>query len=279
MQTKRQRFLDRIQALPLGSFLVFGIKQAWAALFGGLLLGAIILTKLVELPWLGRYDWLFIIAIIIQIGMLAFRLEQPREVLTILVFHLVGLAMEVYKTSNLIGSWQYPETAFFHVAGVPLFSGFMYAAVGSYIARAWRVLELEFSGYPRRLYTLLLAVAIYVNFFSHHFAPDLRWLLFAVTALLYGRTIVAYRLNSHIHRMPILLGFVLIASFIWLAENIGTITKTWLYPSQVDHWHLVSAQKLVSWFLLMIISFIMVDLLHYAYARRGNRTLRPLQRK
>ncbi len=267
MQANRQRFLDRVQDLPMGAFLVFGIKQAWAALFGGLLLGAIILTKFVELPWVSRYDWLFILAIIIQLGMLAFRLERPREVLTILVFHLVGLAMEVYKTSNLIGSWQYPETSFFHVAGVPLFSGFMYAAVGSYIARAWRVLELELSNYPRHLYTALLAIAIYVNFFSHHFAPDLRWLLFAITALLYGRTIVRFRLNRLLHHMPLLIGFVLIASFIWLAENIGTITRTWLYPSQVDHWHIVSVQKLGSWFLLMIISFIMIDLLHYLYAQ------------
>lgn len=277
MQTSRQRFLNKVQALPLGTVLIFGIKQAWAALFGGLLLSAIILTKFIGLPWLERYDWLFVIAIAVQIGMLAFRLERPREVLTILIFHLVGLGMEVYKTSSLIGSWQYPDAAFFHVAGVPLFSGFMYAAVGSYIARAWRVLALDFSHYPRRLYTLLLALAIYVNFFSHHFAPDIRWLLFALTALLYGRTIVSFRLNQRPHRMPLLIGFVLIALFIWLAENIGTITKTWLYPSQVEYWHIVSLQKLGSWFLLMIISFIMVDLLHFAYDQRCKSTLRELQ--
>lgn len=277
MQTSRQRFLNKVQALPLGTVLIFGIKQAWAALFGGLLLSAIILTKFIELPWLKRYDWLFVIAIAVQIGMLAFRLERPREVLTILIFHLVGLAMEVYKTSSLIGSWQYPDAAFFHVAGVPLFSGFMYAAVGSYIARAWRVLALDFSHYPRRLYTLLLALAIYVNFFSHHFAPDIRWLLFALTALLYGRTIVSFRLNQRPHRMPLIIGFMLIALFIWLAENIGTITKTWLYPSQVEYWHIVSLQKLGSWFLLMIISFIMVDLLHYIYEQRGKTTPRAMQ--
>ncbi len=31
-------------------------------------------------------------------------------------------------------SWIYPEALFLRIAGVPLFSGFMYAAVGSYIA-------------------------------------------------------------------------------------------------------------------------------------------------
>lgn len=265
MRTRWQHILDQIYTWPMGTFLVFGIKQAWAALFGGLLLCAIIFTKLVELPWLSRYDWLFVLAILIQIGMLVFRLERPREVLTILVFHFVGLAMEMFKTSSFIGSWEYPGYAFFHVAGVPLFSGFMYAAVGSYIARSWRVLELEFHNYPRRIYTVLLGVAIYVNFFSHHFAPDLRWVLFAIIVLLYARTTVSYRLLTRIHRLPLLLAFVLIAFFIWLAENIGTITKTWLYPSQVVQWHFVSVHKLGAWVLLMIISFIMIDLLHYMY--------------
>lgn len=271
MPMKPQHIFDRVYALPMGALLVFGIKQAWAALFGGLLLIALIITKYVALPWLSRYDWLFLIAIAIQLGMLAFRLERPREVVTILVFHLVGLAMEVFKTSTLIDSWQYPDYALFHLAGVPLFSGFMYAAVGSYIARAWRVLELELSNYPRRVYTMLLGAAIYVNFFSRHFAPDLRWLLFVIIGLLYGRTVVTYRLNRRLHHMPLLIGFVLIASFIWLAENIGTITRTWLYPSQLEHWHLVSVQKLESWFLLMIISFIMIDLLYHFYRRHDSR--------
>lgn len=257
--------LDRVYTWPAGPVLVFGIKQAWAALFGGLLLIAIIVTKYIELPWLSRYDWLFLFAIIVQIGMLVFRLERPREVLTILVFHFVGLAMEIFKTSSLIGSWEYPDYAFFHVAGVPLFSGFMYAAVGSYIARAWRVLELEFHDYPKRLYTVLLGAAIYVNFFSHHFAPDIRWLLFGIVAVLYAHTTVSFRLSKHTHTMPLLLGFVLIALFIWLAENIGTFTRTWLYPSQVLKWHFVSLNKLGAWLLLMIVSFIMIDLLHYMY--------------
>lgn len=257
--------LDVVYTWPMGALLVFGIKQAWAALFGGLLLCAIVITKFVDLPWLSRYDWLFLIAIIIQAGMLIFRLERPREVLTVLLFHLVGLLMEIFKTSSLIDSWQYPGYAFFHVAGVPLFSGFMYAAVGSYIARAWRVLELEFTDYPRRLYTLLLAAAIYVNFFSHHFIADFRWLLIGLVAILYARTKVTYHLSRRTHQMPLLLGFALIALFIWVAENIGTITKTWLYPSQIEHWHLVSPQKFGSWLLLMIISFIMIDILHYIY--------------
>ncbi len=262
---ERQHFIDTIYRLPLGKILVFGIKQAWAAFFGALLLAAIIITKYVELPWLSRYDWLFVFAILVQLGMLAFRLERPREVVTILVFHLVGLAMEVFKTSSLIGSWQYPEYAFFHVGNVPLFSGFMYATVGSYIARSWRVLELDFSHYPNRIYTALLAAAIYINFFSHHFAADIRIILFAAIIVLYAKTWVSYRLNIIRHRMPLLLGFVLISLFIWLAENIATFTKTWLYPNQTTGWHMVGVEKIGAWFLLMIISFILIDSLHYFY--------------
>jgi uncharacterized membrane protein YoaT (DUF817 family) len=55
-----QKVLKRLHALPGGPLWVFIIKQAWAALFGGLMLGALIVTHYVELPWLARYDWLFV---------------------------------------------------------------------------------------------------------------------------------------------------------------------------------------------------------------------------
>lgn len=262
MQTSKQHILERVEGWPLGKLWVFGIKQAWAAIFGGLMLTAIIFTHFIDLPWLARADWLFLFAIAVQIVLLLTRLERPHEVITILVFHLVGLGMEVFKTSTMIGSWSYQGDAFFHVGNVPLYSGFMYAAVGSYIARSWRVMELTFAPYPRRLYTVLFALAVYINFFSHHFAPDIRWVLFAAAALLYGRTWVTYRLHVARHKMPLLLGFFFIALFIWIAENIATFTRTWLYPDQLTSWQFVSIQKIGSWFLLMIISFIMIDLLH-----------------
>src|SRR3712207_8122890 len=51
-------------------------------------------------------------------------------------FHLVGLALELYKVRQ--GSWSYPDTGLATVGGVPLYSGFMYAAVGSYVCQADR---------------------------------------------------------------------------------------------------------------------------------------------
>ena len=58
--------------------------------------------------------------------------------------------------------------------------------------------------------------------------------------------------------MPLVLAFLLVALFIWIAENIATWSGAWLYPSQLAGWQMVSLNKLVSWFLLMIISVVLV---------------------
>jgi uncharacterized membrane protein YoaT (DUF817 family) len=145
--------------------------------------------------------------------------------------------MEVFKTA--MGSWVYPESSVLRLGGVPLFTGFMYAAVGSYIARAWRLFDFRFVRHPPFAATAWLALAIYANFFAHHFLPDARWLLFAALGWLFGRTWILFRVR-HVHRrMPLLLGFVLVALFIWLAENLGTFAAAWRYPMQRHGWTLV----------------------------------------
>lgn len=246
----------------LVEFLVFGLKQAWACLFGGAMLGAIIVTRYYY-PFEGfltRFDFLFLFALTIQIFMLVARLETLGEAKVILIFHLVGTAMEVFKT--YAGSWSYPGEAFFHIGAVPLFSGFMYASIGSYIARISRIFDIRYRNYPPMWATILLCVAIYVNFFSHHYVWDIRYLLFAVTIGLYGRCMVHYRVFRFSHKMPMLLGFFLVALFIWIAENIGTWSKAWMYPGQENGWAMVSPAKLGAWYLLMIISFVLVTLVH-----------------
>ena len=242
-------------------FLVFGLKQAWACLFGGLMLGMILVTRLYW-PEIGlaRYDFWFLAALLIQIGMLVFRLETLSEAKVILIFHVVGTGMELFKTAA--GSWIYPEDALFRVGGVPLFSGFMYACVGSYMARIQRIFDIRFSHYPPVWATVLLALAIYINFFSHHFIFDFRFVLFAVLGLLYFRSSMHYRVFRFRHRMPMLLAFLLVALFIWIGENIGTWSRAWIYPDQRDGWSLVSWSKLGSWYLLMLISVVLVTLVH-----------------
>ena len=65
----------------------------------------------------------------------------------------------------------------------------------------------------------LLAVAAYLNFFTHHVIVDLRWVIAA--------------------------GFLIALS-------------TWRHPDQADGWHLVHAGKFGSWALLISLSFVLV---------------------
>jgi uncharacterized membrane protein YoaT (DUF817 family) len=243
-------------------FLLFGFKQAWACLFGALLLGLLLATYFLyptQAP-LARYDFLVIGAVLIQLGMLALRLECLDEAKVIIAFHIVGTVMELFKTAQ--GSWLYPEPSLLRIGAVPLFTGFMYGAVGSYIARIWRIFRFRFPHYPPRWTSWVLAVAIYVNFFAHHWLPDIRLILFAATGLLFWRTRVCFTVWREERWMPLLLGWFLVALFIWFAENIGTFSRAWIYPSQQHGWAMVSPGKLGAWYLLMIISFVLVELVH-----------------
>ena len=69
--------------------------------------------------------------------------------------------------------------------------------------------------------------------------------------------------------MPLLIGLILVALFIWFAENIATFAAAWVYPNQKDGWAMVSPAKLGAWFLLMILSYTMVAALHGVVRYRG----------
>lgn len=251
--------------LPFGlaEIIMFVLKQGWACLFGGLLLLAILLTKAIwQADWpLARYDALFLFAVLTQAAFLWLRLETWEEARVILLFHLTGTAMELFKIHA--GSWAYPEPGLFKLAGVPLFSGFMYASVGSYMARVIRIFEMRFAPYPPLWLTFLLAAAIYVNFFAHHFLPDIRLVLFAATVLLYGRTRISFRISHKDWWMPLPLAALFSSFALWVAENVGTATGTWLYSGQhPEHW--VSFAKLGSWYLLLYVAFATVTLVSHS---------------
>lgn len=256
-------------ARALHAFLVFGFRQAWVCLFGGLMVALLIATHFVYPTGatLTRYDFLTLAAVVIQVALVALRLETRDEVTVILLFHVAGTGMELFKTA--VGSWIYPEAAVLRIGGVPLFTGFMYASVGSYLARAIREFDLRFTGHPSLPVTAGLSAAIYANFFTHHYWLDLRYLLIALVALAFRRCQVYYRVSTRYHRMPMLLGFVLIALFIWLAENVGTFSHAWLYPEQRDGWTMVSTAKLGSWFMLTIMSYVIVTLVSRPRAWHG----------
>ncbi|MGO3506950.1 MAG: DUF817 family protein, partial [Brachybacterium tyrofermentans] len=63
-------------------------------------------------------------------------------------------------------------------------------------------------------------------------------------------------------RMPILVAFVGVAFFLWVAENVGTWAGAWIYPHQSAQWQLVPPTKFVAWLLLMMISVVLVTLVH-----------------
>lgn len=248
-------------------FLWFGLKQGWACLFGGLMLALIVGTFLLwPVVWpdgsapVSRYDFLVVGAVLIQIGMLALKLESREEAAVILLFHIAGTVMELFKTAQ--GSWIYPEDSLLRIGAVPLFSGFMYAAVGSYIARVQRIFHIQVTRYPPLWTTWILAAAIYVNFFAHHWLPDVRIALFAATVLLFGRGWFHFTADRTRRRMPLLAGYFLVALFIWFAENLGTFGRAWIYPTQEAGWTMVGLEKLGSWFLLMIISVVLVSIVH-----------------
>jgi uncharacterized membrane protein YoaT (DUF817 family) len=152
-----------------------------------------------------------------------------------------------------------PEPALAQIAGVPLFSGFMYASVGSFMARTIRIFDMRFTHFPPRWMTGLLAVAIYVNFFSHHYLPDMRIPLFAASVLIFWRVKIHFTTDRTTLDMPLTVAALLSAVFLWIAENIGTVTGTWVYPGQKT-WHMVSFAKLGSWYLLLYVSFVLVTL-------------------
>jgi uncharacterized membrane protein YoaT (DUF817 family) len=244
-------------------FLYFGIKEARACLFAGLFFIAVFCVPHTGVWGLPRYDALLLIALAIQAWMIWARLETVDELKAICLFHAVGFALEVFKTSSGIQSWAYPDFAYTKVLGVPLFSGFMYAAVGSYIIQAWRLFDLQVRHHPPYWMAALIAILIYANFFTHHYIGDYRWYIATCALGLYARSSVVFRPFDRERNMPLLLAFILIGFFIWFAENISTFFGIWKYPHQIGAWSAVHVGKWSSWSLLVVMTFTIVTSLKH----------------
>jgi uncharacterized membrane protein YoaT (DUF817 family) len=248
-------------------FLVFGLKQARACVFAGLFFVLLFLSHYLPLGPLPRYDFLFLASIAIQIILYLTKIETKDEIKTIALFHVIGLILELYKTHPSIGSWSYPEAGYLKIGTVPLYSGFMYAAVGSYISQAWRIMRLRLTGNVPYWPSAILGIVIYLNFFTNHFLPDIRWILIPLVFIVFLGVWVEFIVTTKTYRMPVSLSFLLIAFFIWIAENISTYLGAWKYPHQLTTWNIVSFHKITSWFLLVIISFILIANLKHFKAR------------
>lgn len=253
----RPRRIESLRRWAL-EFLYFGIKEARACLFVGLFMVAMLAMPRAGLLGIPRYDLLLVVAVGLQLWMVWARLETWDELKAVCLFHVVGFALEAFKVSSSIQSWSYPDFAYTKIFGVPLFSGFMYATIGSYMIQSWRLLDLRVRHHPPYWMAATIAILIYANFFTHHYIGDYRWYLAACALGLYSRTVVIFRPIDRDRKMPLLLAFVLIGFFIWLAENIGTFWGVWRYPNQLGAWSVVHLSKWSSWSLLVIMTFTIV---------------------
>lgn len=236
----------------------FALIQVQCCVFPIALVAGLALTIGVWSVWdppVARYDVLFGYALVVQLVLVAMRVETGRELAVICCFHLLGLGLEIFKTQ--MGSWGYPDPGLLRIAGVPAFSGFMYASVGSYICQAFWRFALRVSHYPAAA-MVVLAGCSYANFFTHHWLPDLRVVLALAFVAVLWRSRVWFRVGLRWYWMPLWAAFVLIGAALWVAENLATLLGAWRYPDKASGWHLVHVGKWGSWALLVSLSFALV---------------------
>lgn len=87
--------------------------------------------------------------------------------------------------------------------------------------------------------------------------------------IVFYRTVVKFTVRKNIYQMPIVVSFFLIGFFIWIAENIATFFGAWSYPNQEVAWTIVHFGKISSWFLLVVISIMIVAQLKLFYRDSG----------
>ncbi|MGZ3181487.1 MAG: DUF817 domain-containing protein [Telluria sp.] len=251
----------------LVEFLFFGLKEARCCLFVVAFFFGVLVVPRAGLAGIPRYDVLLLWAILLQAWMVWTGLETWDELKAICLFHVIGFALEAFKVSGSIRSWSYPDFAYSKILGVPLFAGFMYAGIASYIIQAWRLFDLRIRHHPPYWMAAAIALMVYANFFTHHYVGDYRWYLAACALGLYSRTTVIFRPLHRDRQMPLMLSFVLIGFFIWLAENIGTFWSVWRYPNQMGAWSMVHISKWSSWSLLVIMTFTIIASLKHIKAK------------
>ncbi|NOV02100.1 DUF817 domain-containing protein [Paenibacillus planticolens] len=235
---------------------IFTYHAALSCIFPVGIFVTLALSKLISIPGLPRYDFILAGCLLLQAFMYFSKLETKDELKVICVFHIIGIMLELFKVH--MGSWSYPEEAYSKWFGVPLYSGFMYASVASYICQAWRRMELSLHAYPPKWITVPFGACIYLNFFTHHFIFDVRYLLIVLLCFLFYSSKVRFKLAQISYSMPLVVSFLCTGFFIWIAENIATYFGAWRYPNQDHAWHFVHPTKIVAWFLLVIVSFVIV---------------------
>lgn len=245
----------------------FAGQQTAACFFALFILTSLFITRYYPLPGLPRYDYMLVFVLLMQLAMVwLFKIETVDELKVICLFHVLGTAMELFKVH--MGSWSYPGEAYSKVWGVPLYGGFMYASVASYITQSWRRLNVRLTNFPTAKINFVIGSLIYLNFFTHHFMYDFRYWLLAAVVWVYWHTRLHFIIAGEQFVMPVVLNFLLTGFFIWIAENIATFLGAWQYPNQANNWNLVHPGKVNAWLLLFIVSFLIVAQLKQVKAGR-----------
>ncbi len=122
---------------------------------------------------------------------------------------------------------------------------------------------MKFENYDHYFGSVVLCALIYLNFFTNHYIYDFRIFLIIAVFIFFRKTKIYYVVQKKVHMMYMNISFLLVAFFIWIAENISTYLGAWKYPDQIHEWSLVSTQKITSWFLMVIISAIIVAYLKH----------------
>jgi len=239
--------------------LVFSWKLICSSLFAWVFFLLLIFGKFVTTFWLHFYDFLFLSIFLTQVVFILTKFESWDDVKIILIFHILWFIMEAFKVHPWIGAWSYPDPWFFTLLNVPLYSGFMYSAVGSFIFKAWGNLQLKFTNFPKFKYIVPMAIITYINFFSHHILPDIRYIIVLCVVLVARKTFAWFSIRDKYYKMPVLLGLFFSWFFLWLAENIATFFWAWVYPYQNLWWTMVSWHKILSWFLFFIVSIVVIS--------------------
>jgi uncharacterized membrane protein YoaT (DUF817 family) len=246
--------------IPRGSavfrqLLLFGWLEARSCVFAVALFAGMAAVRLLPATALAPYDLLFLYGLLLTALAWLVGWESRREIAVIASCHLLGLVLELVKVA--VGSWSYPEAALTKIAGVPLYSGFMYAAVGSYLCASWRIMDLQVSRYRPNV-VAAVAGAAYLDFLADHWIYDLRWVLALTLFWVSAGSTVHFTVGRTRHRMSLALAFALIGLSLWLAENIATRLGAWRYPYQLPTWRPVSVGEWSSWTLLVPVMFVLV---------------------
>lgn len=236
-------------------FARFALLEVRSSVFALGIFAGLALSWLSPIP---RYDFMLAWGLGLQAWMLLSGRESGRELAVVSLFHLLGLGLEWYKVTR--GSWAYPESAWTKIGPIPLYSGFMYSAVASYMLQARRELDLTFDGLLPRWANVPVLLAVYANFLLARSFGDNRYLIIAVLVALSLRATVRFRAGGPERRMPLLVAMGLIGVFVWVAENICTALGAWVYPHQRLGWRPVEMGKISSWGLMVTVAFLLLDL-------------------